>query len=211
MPLAKEAYLLQKKSQVRASGYDVATQFVGGLVNFEKGDDDLSWPKQISVEAESLQRNLSTLVHLFGGGAGAPTTPVMTSTFAWLEARAKFHSLDEANGVLREAFLRALRTPDDPEAVAWLCAACGAQRRIFSDAPSYPRLLAERLTALPGCDKEWSFKTTGAGGEDAVLLLGHRHTLIQAEKALKDTGWQRIAVSFECAGTRVTRGATPHA
>jgi galactokinase/mevalonate kinase-like predicted kinase len=211
MPLAKEAYLLQKKSQARASGYDVATQLIGGLVSFEKGDDDHSWPRSLSVEAESLQRNLSTLVHLFGGGAGAPTTPVMTSTFGWLEARAKLRSLDEANSVLREAFLRALSTPDNQEALALLCAATGEQRRIFADAPSYPRLLAERLTALPGCDKEWSFKTTGAGGEDAVLLLGHRHALSQAEKALKDLGWQRIAVGFECAGTRVTRGATPHA
>jgi hypothetical protein len=210
MPLAKEAYLLQKKSQARASGYDVATQFVGGLVDFEKGDDDLAWPKVLRVDDGTMQKSLPTLVHLFGGGAGAPTSPVMTSTFSWLEARGKLDALGQANDVLREAFFAAFRTPDDQAAVRHLCAATGAQRRLFADAPSFPRSIADRLSSLPGCDVDWSFKTTGAGGEDALLLLGHRRHLSFAEEALKDLGWHRIDVGFESAGTRVTRGAMPH-
>lgn len=208
--MAKEAYLLQKKAQSQASGYDVATQLVGGLIEFEKGDDDQSWPKCAAHCEPRLQQSLPHLVHLYGGGTGAPTTALVTSTLGWLDQENLLPTLAEANEGLRLAFLAALKSPEDKSLMRDLTSAVRTQRQLFAASPRYPLHLAQVLEAIPGCDEQWSFKTTGAGGEDALLLIGWTADLTQATSALKQLGWQRIAVGFETAGARVTRGGAPY-
>lgn len=210
-PLAREAFLLQKKAQSKASGYDVATQLVGGLVEFEMSADDSSWTKHVSICDALAQQNLHKLVHLFGGGAGAPTTPIVTSTLTWLEEQGLTSALAQANDEIRQALLEGLKHPRELDTLKKLFRAVRAQRKIFDHAPSFPKTLAKALEDLPGCDESWSFKTTGAGGEDALLLFGPPQALIPIESTLKTAGWYRIPVGFESAGARVTRGAMPHA
>jgi mevalonate kinase len=64
---ARLAVALQREAQGGASGYDVATQLVGGLVSFTSSDDLSMWPGRIhAFEGASLSR-LAQLVHVYVG------------------------------------------------------------------------------------------------------------------------------------------------
>ncbi len=117
---------------------------------------------------------------------------------------------------LSTAFTQALATTagvqaDDATAkpnaaVLTLVRAVAAHRQLFTGAPHFPQALAVALSEVDGCDLTWSFKTTGAGGEDALLLVGLEADLRAPAAVLKTLGWRRLRAGFESAGARVSRG-----
>jgi mevalonate kinase len=210
---AREAYRLQKEAQGAASGYDVATQLVGGLVVFESapsGTGDSPWPGRVQVLDTTRQQGLARLVHVFVGGRGSPTGALVQSTREWLAQDRRLETLRRLNQDLETHLLEALLDPRDSASQRALLAATRAQRLFFAHSPEYPADLAQALEATSGCDEAWSFKTTGAGGQDAILLLGLPEALTAPITALKELGWSRLAAGFETAGTRIARGDTPH-
>lgn len=180
--LAKTAALraidLQRSQQGQASGYDVYTQLLGGLVRF-----------QMPNKADRLPTNpaFARCIHIYGGGRGAPTNAVMNNTLQGVKRKR-----DQLNAYSRQAvecfleFAGAAVLPKDlPSAVAQL-------RSVFEQTAFYPNTLSDRLKLIPGCDLEWTFKTTGAGGEDAILLIGEIRDLTEAHQALISMGWKRL-------------------
>jgi hypothetical protein len=197
---ARQALRLQRQAQTHASGYDLATQLSGGLCQFKAGADIDHWPESsVRTDATTLAA-LSKLVQVYVGGAGAATTPLLNSTWSWLQANEQIPQLHAVSDDLHAAFAGALKAPGQAQAMTALAAACGRHRHLFRTGPAFPHELAADLEGLPGCDESWSFKTTGAGGEDAVLLIGSAAAQADAAHALAARGWTPLAANFTYEG-----------
>ncbi len=203
---ASEALRLQRQAQTQASGYDLATQLSGGLCRFKSGPDLAHWPESIERASDSVLARLSTLVRVYVGGAGAATTPLLLSTLTWLRETAQMPRLHALSEALQSAFTDALAAPHQESLVAALAAACGQHRQLFSAAPAFPTALARDLGVLAGCDSSWSFKTTGAGGEDAVLLIGEARATEAAAGVLARRGWTLLPGGFTPSGAKLLGG-----
>ena len=206
LPVAREALALQRAAQCQASGYDIVTQLYGGLVQSRSSDELASWPAALSLQGADTCAKLARLVHVYVGGMGAPTTPVMTSTSEWLEERAAMPELTRRNAALQRSLLAALVDTNSDKTTSDLAASAGAQRRLLSESPHFPKSLAAQLAVLPGCDQTWGFKTTGAGGEDALLVFGRSGDITAADATLRTLGWHPMPAPFIGHGLRLSRG-----
>ena len=180
---AREAWRLQREQQGFASGYDLVTQLHGGYLEWRP--DYECWPG--AIRSLSLDW-LHDWVHPYAGGQGAPTEKVGGSVRGWLDQEGLWPELLQRNECLIDAFLA-----QEGEA---LIAANQTHRQLFQKAPFYPASLYKGLASLSGFDRSWSFKTTGAGGEDAILILGHRSNLTGVDAALNRQGWKRLSSSW---------------
>ena len=52
-------------------------------------------------------------------------------------------------------------------------------------------------------DKGWTFKTTGAGGEDAIFIIGPKNYLPKICRAIEDQGWRLFEGSWPESGSSV--------
>ena len=77
---------------------------------------------------------------------------------------------------------------------------------LFRDAPTYPRALTDFLVTVPGYGESFGFKTTGAGGEDALLVIGTPEGRKAAAIALHARGWDPLEASFCRCGLNVRNG-----
>lgn len=193
------AWLLQSEAQGLASGYDVVTQFVGGLVEFSFDYSDNKWaPRWFKHQIDGLD----TFVHVFVGGAGAPTTQTMQTTNSWLDFGNRLEKFIDISETLVDCFNVCIQQYN-AKSLKSLISACAASRGLFIGSPYFPNKLAASLSVLPGIDHKWSWKTTGAGGEDAILLVGQKNQLIEAFSVLHGLGWQQLQGKFSESGARI--------
>ncbi len=191
---AKQAFKQQKKAQGFASGYDIATQLIGGLVSFTTENE--TWPK-LAVCHDDLAKNLSDQVHIFYGGQGSDTKKIGSSTLMWLNQNERKKTLQSLSLNLRQELLLSLQKPTPSTS---LFTACSKHRQFFMQSPAYPKELFQGVEALPGLDILWSFKSTGAGGEDAILVFGQKESLFAVEHYLDKKGWKRQLAHFPAQG-----------
>lgn len=196
------AHALQKTAQPAASGYDSATQILGGVVRFCGAQEFVQRPVLGSFAALNARKDESnhslSSIRIMVGGGGALTGSIMRPTLAWLEQNSRWSRLLELSPVTSAAFEQLL-TADQascPAALAATIAAVGAERTFWQDAPMFPLSIGATLNTLDGCDSTWTYKTTGAGGEDALLLIGDSAQTQQAIDALSARGWVPLAVSI---------------
>lgn len=187
---AREAWHRQRAEQGFASGYDLVTQLHGGLVLWQP--DYENWPGSLRSHYPAW---LSDFVHPYVGGKGAPTASVGGGVKAYLESEGLWPRLIAESEALIDAFW-----DFSPEKIFH---AVSAHRALFEKAPFYPENLRNLLASLRDFDRSWSFKTTGAGGEDAILLLGPRSSLGEADEALRRAGWRPLPHAFTERGARV--------
>lgn len=188
--LARIAWNLQREQQLFASGYDVLVQSVGGLVHWEP--DYTQWPGRFERLPLAPAHGW---VHVFVGGQGAPTASFGGRVRRWLAAEGLEDDLGCRSHRLVEAFAQHFAL-GERSSLRELCTAVREHRQLFVAAPSYPHRLLELLSGLPGFDETWTFKTTGAGGEDAILLIGEAFGLGAAETALLTHGWRPLGARF---------------
>jgi hypothetical protein len=214
LDVARHAWLLQRNAQSLASGYDVATQLTGGLVEFRnpaarrpmiagpmpEGED--KWPVEITRH-ERLLATARELVHPFAGGRGAPTATVLAETLVWLDQEGRLEALLYASEALVECFHAALAERFNGVALARLVAAAREHRSVFQGSPHDPVHLENALAQLKGFDQTWTFKTTGAGGEDAIILIGEPSCVSLATDTLYRMGWDRLPARFAGDGANV--------
>ena len=198
------AWQLQCEGQGIASGYDIASQYAGGLVEFSFEFHDNKWkPHWFRHSLDGL----SEIVHVFVGGQGAPTASTTHTTSSWLDGANRIDKLIETSETLVDAFNLAIQWPE-PSNLKRLMRSCGMMRKLFVGSPHFPNELAESLSAVPGLDKTWSWKTTGAGGEDAILLLGTTEEIRSAVSKLWEIGWHRLESGFTAKGSQVVSFST---
>ena len=191
---AREAFALQRAAQGQASGYDLLTQTTGGLVlgragaaAFSPSAESTPWAR--SLGSAALAR-LGGAIELWVGGVGAPTGPTMSRTLAWLEATSRRELLGDANATLVAAFADFATGSAPLSAVA---RACHDQQAVLADAPGMPLALLTATTAAVGQGRsDFAIKTTGAGGEDALLLIGAAASRSLAGAYLHAAGWHPL-------------------
>jgi len=178
--IANLAFGDQKRSQKYASGYDILTQMHGGaiLLNSKPGHP---WPPVI----QKVKLPLLKLVQVWVGGQGAPTTSTIAATKKWLEENNLLDELIQLSENLVNSWL------DQSEES--LFQATHLHRQFFAKSPMYPKALSEILDTGFLSDR-WTWKTTGAGGEDAILLMGVAPEEIK--NALRDRGWHPAPYGF---------------
>lgn len=189
---AYQAWQEQLEQQSFASGYDTIVQLTGGLVRWTPAEN---WPGQVEkFDAECLH----SWIHPFVGGKGAPTAKVGGSMRQWLTRMSLWEPLRDASEDLTDK-LKDLLFGGSPSPVF---TANARHRAIFQAGPGFPLALYNLLASLPGYDRSWTFKTTGAGGEDAILLIGEQKALANVKEALSYHGWHPLDIGWQ------NRGAT---
>lgn len=195
--LAGQAFELQKQRQGLASGYDIATQFAGGLVKYSSDGGKwpyyggatrplVRWGESFEGEvAHDLHDELSEIVHLFVGGRGSDTTTVIRDTDKWLSSHGHLPLVIQTRE-LESSFIDALR---NPEKLPELIAATARWRAWFCTSPHFPLRIEMALYAVSGRDQKWSWKTSGAGGGDAIIVIGHRQDITEVIECLAEYGW----------------------
>jgi mevalonate kinase len=198
------AWQLQSEGQGVASGYDIATQFAGGLLEFSFEYHDNKWkPHWFKHDLN----NLADIIHVFVGGKGAPTAQTTQTTSSWLESANRNEKLMENSEALVDVFNLAIQWPETRN-INRLVQACGAVRQLFVGSPHFPTEVADHIQTTPGCDRSWSWKTTGAGGEDALLIIGKSSEIAAVASKLWDIGWHRLNVPFNSGGARIVSFST---
>jgi mevalonate kinase len=182
------AFRMQRVQQSFASGYDVLTQALGGVILWTP--DYQNWPGPSLKKLDSTA--LLPYLQIFVGGAGAPTTKVGGSVRKALEDSGQQREYYEASNHVIQSWLQLWQQGD--EALPKLCQDIAAQRRMFASLPFFPMQLFQSLEALPGFDQNWTAKTTGAGGEDAILLIGTKDETHMAAASLAQEGWYPLPV-----------------
>lgn len=185
LDIAQLAYKDQKRAQGQASGYDTLTQALGGLIEMSLGED--IWPKS-SKQTHSLHLEQ---IQMMIGGKGAPTRETLESVSQWLTSNRDPHSLHVVSEDLTDAWLG----NDFPN----LLEKIEDHRLFFEGAPRFPRELSEALKPHQNLSK-WSWKLTGAGGEDALLVVGNIPS--EAHVVFQNFGWCRADFTFSGEGLR---------
>lgn len=216
------AYKLQRTAQKKASGYDFVTQFLGGVIAFSPPQQALEasglplttqWPGQVICLDDTLPMATDTLNSVFDiyvGGKGAATGAHIKDCLTYLSAEPSKRELArvtrELDFSLRKTISKVpaeqkLSPGDQIEASGELYRAMGQHRRLFESLPHFPSQVGQSLGALPGLDETWSYKTTGAGGEDALLVAGEKARRLEVEGVLSTLGWYPAPFQFAAVST----------
>ena len=183
------AYQMQKDFQSEASGYDVLTQSQGGLLVFQREE---SWPgnyrKYTEINEGFLSQNLTVLV----GGKGAPTGALIRQTYPRLKGDEDFKRVSDE---LVDLFLSCLLS--DLKDLSPLIRKIAEHQVFFHGTKSFPEDLFRGLEQLKGFGQSWTLKTTGSGGEDALLLIGDKKHTEGCLRFLLEKSWYPIDVKME--------------
>ena len=103
--IARSAWQLQLGAQRKASGYDIATQLLGGLVTMKPELTESSWPGDIESTQACGNKQVSQWITIMRGGKGAPTTEVMGRTLQWLQQKGLESTLVKLSERTIDAFM----------------------------------------------------------------------------------------------------------
>ena len=159
------AYKDQKETQGKASGYDILTQVKTGLVGGVINNDRHAWPGDISSVA--MPPDMLNKFSIFVGGRGAPTKQLVKAMLSHIEKNDLSTQIKSTSDNLIDILSsRECTFEQARDSII-------ALRKCFEATPAYPSRVAEALESVPGLDVVFTWKTTGAGGEDAILLFGN--------------------------------------
>ena len=181
----EQAYDLQKSYQNQASGYDLATQYYGGVSVFKNPGEFQKWTVE-TLDFKNFMGNILQHITVFVSKTGAPTKVTMQKNAHWFKNQFLI-AQQSASEELIDSLMHYQSFQDVLDKIVKF-------RNILEESPAYPRRIHSVLSSLKGFDKKWTFKPTGAGGEDAILLFGKISA--EAESALLNNCWLRAPFSF---------------
>ena len=192
----RSAIRLQQLSQPKASGYDCTVQLHGGCLLFTMGSaiKEKSSLQKIPALTETLRDYCRILV----GGGGAPTPQLIRDMSDWFSSGTRWARFEQASQDLVEHF----RGFQDGDPLQLLVEKVAAFRRTMAGSPGLPVKVAS-LQDLTGCDQTWTYKTTGAGGEDALLFFGDRDTFASLKDKLQEKGFVEASFGFGAEGAQI--------
>jgi mevalonate kinase len=208
----------QRCLQTFASGYDVATQALGGLVRFTGKSQPLSlnegnalkltressyldYGQAKKINSRGTLATLNHFCHIFVGGKGANTKETVRVNLLAIEGQNLWEPLLDHNSLLDRGLCELFATPSE-KALQALIPVVKRTRDFYSRLPSFPHSLSQQISKFPGCDQSWSFKTTGAGGEDALLVFAEPERRRDLEPLFLRLGWEHFTPGFVDRGLR---------
>lgn len=193
--LAHCAYSIQKTIQEMASGYDALTQSLGGLLSLEYCEKGPTCLREIPVEASYFHK----YIHPYAGGKGSSTKNLVKQTYEHLKKEDSFRKdFLEASKNLHCAFEEFFENKNGM--TKRFFSANQKHRSLLAKLPQFPTQLFQELENIPGCDETWTFKSTGAGGEDSFLFLGLPEHLEKPFAYMASKGWYPLEASFSSQG-----------
>jgi len=193
----------QKENQKRASGYDFLTQAVGGFVIIDS--DSNKNPDNWIYSYDKINNNQEKNKHirLYVGGYGSPTATTTNKTYSQLTSSIKLNDLKRANNAITdlvEAFI-----------MNGNCGINNLLSNIKDPFEEHYEIMSKTDGRLPDdwvdCIKKidgyrtfFNFKSTGAGGEDAILFIGDFSALSNFETILKKINLHRLDSPIGCQG-----------
>lgn len=196
--LVNKSVELQREHQGKSSGYDVVTQNYGGLVCFASDTyPPMRW-------ADKIDQVFSDFFHIYSGGKGACTKSMILSMTEWLD-KGKKQKLCELSRNLTNSFLEFLLNPSK-ESLQSLIRNNSLHNGFFRDSHVFLHKIYESLSFLDGFNSSWTFKMTGAGGEDSIILIGEVKDLVEANSLLDEIGWNKISLNFINKGVVIKEG-----
>ncbi len=196
--LARLALALQRDQQRWASGYDFATQLHGGLVRLSFKDQH--WPGACMA----LELGRCDWLHIMIGPTGNKTALTVDETMTWLCDRERWSKLVIAMNELTEEWSKLFGQYSD-HGLKRLIHCVAAARLALKGSPAFPSELVAILEQVEGCDESWSFKTSGAGGQDALILVGAAEAVAPARIALDQFGWRLAPQSLTASRLTMTK------
>lgn len=205
-----DAWSLQRAHQPDASGYDIATQALGGPILFkntawesmQQHPSRVIWRPYVE-RLPAVSAFLNRYVTVMVGGQGALTGPTMEKVLNWIGQENLWPQVKESGTALVAQIIASSQDAggEGPlisvgQGSLDVLANVKRVRRLFEQSPAFPRSLGFLLGAVPGLDEVWSYKMTGAGGEDAVLIFGLPAYTMGAIDTLKKAGWHALPGGF---------------
>ena len=177
------AYVDQKSTQGKASGYDIITQCTDGLVKGTIDYDPAKWPGKI--ENIAAGSTITNHLSIYVGTTGAPTASLVNKTLEFIESRSLQDKIITASEELIDLLTssRFLFKEVRDSIINF--------RECFKGSAAYSTRIEHALSSLPGYDELFTWKTTGAGGEDAILVFGP--TSSDLTKALDGLGYKKAS------------------
>lgn len=188
--IAKIAFEHQKQHQKRASGYDIICQLKGGLGRFEI--NPLEWSTK-NYQKLTYHPSLTEHVHLFFGSKGSATSPLLASQTEWLKSNKKEQDFDELNAQMLKSFEDFIADPLSEKNRMGLFSCFAHHRSFLSQSPAaIDQQLFSEIKVIKGFGVEWEIKTTGAGGQDALLFVGKKSSMNAAFEKMNALGWKLL-------------------
>ena len=189
--LADKAWKLQLQAQGRASGYDVATQLAGGWVQYSQPDTGESM-SAASVAESAHRDDIVVLV----GGKGQPSEEKVLPTFDVIQADPRLSQFVDCSERLVKAIYEGVNT-------ALLVEIVEDHRAFLTNWGLVPESVSSTLDGHDGFAARWSYKTTGAGGEDAILMVGASSDLAEPVYKMSQMGWYPLPGQLKGKGLTV--------
>jgi phosphomevalonate kinase len=190
-----------------ASGYDLLCQLLGGIPCFELPEDQNLWPGHKIRSLIYGEKFVQDHIHLFflEKGPGAPTAPLLKKQTQWFaqdpNSRATLTSL---NRPIVETLSQKLEKSEAFDLDFFFMI---RELRLFlGHSPAFETPIHNSIKRLDlGLDQTWTYKSTGAGGEDALIFFGPPDAIAPVEQELKILGWKRLPFTVSPLGShRVT-------
>lgn len=200
---AKVGFNWQRENQKRASGYDFLTEVVGGFVAFESGivhKKDI-WLYEFNHINTVYDKN--KYFRLYVGGKGAPTTSTTNRTYAQLKEKNLFISLKKINDKITNETTKFINNYEIKinNFLYIIKDTFKEHLNIISETDGkLPEKWVSHIISLEGFEKSFNFKSTGAGGEDALLFIGDFDSVPNLDSDLKKIGLHRLDCSIACEG-----------
>ena len=198
---AKNLHLLQDALEIQlmrqgfASGYDFATQILGQCIIYQKKRSFLL-PK---IEELKISNKNCKILHLLSGGKGAPTKKVGSETINLLRKHSLHDEFQKTSEELLDYFILTLKegSLSSPDLREKFFSTIEKHRKVLQKSPYYPHKLHQIISLQKNYNKSWTYKTTGAGGEDALLFIGSEENLKSVFKTMEELGWKKINKNFK--------------
>lgn len=195
---AKLAYQDQLEAQGKASGYDILTQLYGGVIcsttlgKIDKvGKLALGKDRQWPGEHQSHQGSYDFInrhIHIFTAQTGSATGPLVQITSHAIETR---HLQQELLALSESLIDKVLdKKPDLSQVIL----SSRQLRAFFKELPCASSKIYDALSGIEAEHPSFTWKQTGAGGEDAILLIGPYPDV--AAKNLKTIGYCKAPFNF---------------
>ena len=202
--LLYHAYNIQKKYQGHSSGYDMVTQMYGGVIEYRcldnKEESDRVGSRFYEIKPATVGIDMNKYIHIFTSSIGSNTSSLIKKTLPFLLDKKKNEFMKISNDLSMKMLSFLNSSKDDMDLnITRLFDLIEKQQNFFYDMDDYPNVI-KILKNHPLYKKDFIVKTTGAGGSDAILLIGDRDKIENSFSILEQNGWKKMIDPFSKKG-----------
>ncbi len=199
LEIAKTAFIGQKIHQGKASGYDFATQVVGGFIGFST-NENMDWKvDRCHLTDPSIA---SDFIHILVGGRGENTEKALVTMTQWMRQGSHKEELSIINQGLVGYLEKFFEQPSNETMKENIIKSSALSRNFFRSTPNFPHEVSSLIESVTGCDEDFSFKTTGAGGEDSLIVFGTATDCERILEKVSHLGWKQLVYKVDFTGAK---------